>query len=321
MLRRIAGNLFWLARYLERAEWRARLVDVNYRLLVENPGEAKDAWWPLLAVTGEWDLFGEHYEAYDERSILAFFTFDPHNCSSIASCIEYARENCRAVRNRISSELWLEINTLHLDSRRWTSELMLSRGLVPFFSELRERFYRISGVMESTLPHDTGYDFLSLGKWLEAAENIARLLDTRYHFLLPSPIDVGSPLDLAQWAALLRSASALEPYRNTYGNSIAVERVVEFMLFNENFPRAARFCVDRLEVALTRIESACPAELKLSSENSQSKAATVHTLGGKLRAGNAAAAITSGLHEYLLEIQADCAAISDEISTAYFKHE
>jgi uncharacterized alpha-E superfamily protein len=317
----MAANLFWLARCLERAEWRARLVDVNYRLLVENPAEAKDEWRPLLAVTGESDLFGEHYEDYDERSILAFFTFDPHNRSSIASCIEDARENCRAVRNLISSELWLEINTLHLETRHWTSAVMLSRGLVPFFSELRERFYRISGVIESTLPHDTGYDFLSLGKWLEAAENVARLLDTRYHFLLPRPEDVGSPLDLAQWAALLRSASALESYRHAYGNSIVVGRVVEFMLFNETFPRAARFCLDRLEMALARIESACPAELRASSENSSGKVPTVHTLNGKLRAGNASAAITGGLHEYLLEIQADCAAISDEISTAYFKYE
>jgi len=321
MLRRIAANLFWLARCLERAEWRARLVDVNYRLLVENPAEAKDEWRPLLAVTGESDLFSEHYEDYDERSILAFFTFDPHNRSSIASCIEDARENCRAVRNRISSELWLEINTLHLETRDWTSAVMLSRGLVPFFLEPRERFYRISGVIEGTLPHDTGYDFLSLGKWLEAAENVARLLDTRYHFLLPRPEDVGSPLDLAQWAALLRSASALESYRHAYGNSIGVSRVVEFMLFNETFPRAARFCLDRLEMALARIESACPAELRHSSGNSSGKVPTVHMLNRKLRAGNASAAITGGLHEYLLEIQADCAAISDEISTAHFKYE
>jgi uncharacterized alpha-E superfamily protein len=321
MLRRIAGNLFWLARYLERAEWRARLVDVNYRLLVENPAEAKDEWWPLLAVTGEWDLFGEHYETYDERSILAFFTFDPHNRSSIASCIEYARENCRATRNRISSELWFEINTLHLEAKCWTSELMLSRGLVPFFAELRERFFRISGVMESTLPRDPGYDFLSLGKWLEAAENVTRLLDTRYHFLLPSPADVGSPLDLSQWAALLRSASALESYRNAYGNSITVERVVEFMLFDETFPRAARFCVDRLAMALKRIDSACPLELQVSADDSLANVPTAYALNSKLAGGSASAAITGGLHEYLLAIQADCAAINDEIFTAYFKYE
>jgi uncharacterized alpha-E superfamily protein len=321
MLKRIAANLFCLARYLERAEWRARLLDVNYRLVVENPAEAKDEWWPLLAVTGEWDLFAEHYDVCEERSILAFFTFDPHNRSSIASCIEYARENCRAARNRISSELWIEINTLYLEAKGWTSELMLSRGLVRFFAALRERFYRISGVIESTLPRDTGYDFLSLGKWLEAAENVARLLDSKYHLLLPAPTDEESPLDLSQWAALLRSASALESYRNTYGNSIRVERVVQFMLFDEAFPRAARFCVDRLEMALSGIASACPAELQPAADHSASKVPTTYALSSKLRAGSGAAAIGSGLHEYLLELQADCAAIGDEIFASYFKYE
>jgi uncharacterized alpha-E superfamily protein len=315
MLRRIAGNLFWLGRYIERVEWRARLLDVNYRLLVENPAEATDEWWPLLAVTGEWDLFAEHYAAYDERSILAFFTFDPHNRSSIASCIEYARENCRTVRNRISSELWLEINTLHLEAKRWTSERMLSQGVVAFFAELRERFYRISGVIQSTLPRDSGYDFLSLGRWLEAAENVTRLLDTKYHFLLPSLADAGSSLDLSQWAALLRSASALEAYRN----SITIERVVEFMLFDAAFPRAARFCVERLEMALNRIAGSSPTELK--AENPSAKVPTAHALGSKLRTGNASAAIADGLHEYLLAIQADCAAIGDEIFTSYCKYE
>ncbi len=319
MLRRIAGNLFWLGRYLERAEWRARLLDVNYRLLVENPAEARDEWWPLLAVTGEWDLFAEHYTAYEERSILAFFTFDPHNRSSIASCLEYARENCRTARNRISSELWLEINMLHLEAKHWTSELMLSQGVVAFFAELRERFYRISGVIQSTLPRDSGYDFLSLGKWLEAAENVTRLLDTKYHFLLPSPADAGSPLDLSQWAALLRSASALEAYRNAYGNLISVERVIGFMLFDAMFPRAARFCVERLEMALNRIAGSCPAELK--AENPSAKGSTAYILGNKLRKGNASAAIVGGLHEYLLAIQADCAAIGDEIFTSYCRYE
>jgi uncharacterized alpha-E superfamily protein len=321
MLRRIAGNLFWLMRYLERAEWRARLVDVNYRLLVENPGDAKDEWWPLLAVTGEWDLFAEHYDAYDERSILAFFTFDPHNRSSIASCIEYARENCRAARNRISSELWLEVNTLHLEAEGWTSELMLSRGLVPFFADLRERFYRIWGVVESTLPRDSSYDFLCLGKWLEAAENVGRLLDTRYNFLLPGPAEAGSPLDLAQWTALLRSASALESYRNRYGNLINIERVVELMLFDSAFPRSARFCVDRLEMALGRIAGTPRDEPESSNHRNASEVPTANKLTSKLRTGNASAAIAGGLHEYLLAMQADCAAIGEEIFTSYIKYE
>jgi uncharacterized alpha-E superfamily protein len=321
MLRRTAANLFWLTRYLERAEWRARLLDVNYRLLVENPVLIHDEWWPLLAVTGEWDLFAEHYNAYDERSILAFFTFDPHNRSSIASCLEYARENCRAARNRVSSELWLEINTLHLEAKGWTSEMMLSRGLVPFFSQLRDRFYRISGVIENTLARDEAYDFFSLGKWLEAAENVTRLLDTKFHLLLPGPDDPDSSFDLSQWAALLRSASALESYRNAYGNSIRVDRVVEFMLFDEAFPRAARVCIERLEMALNRIGSVGPAEHQASEPNPAAKVPSASLLSNKMRTGSASVAIASGLHEYLLAIQADCAAIGDEIYESYFKYQ
>jgi uncharacterized alpha-E superfamily protein len=229
MLRRIASNLFWLARYLEQAEWLARFVDVNYRLLVENPGNCKDESGRLLAVTGEWGLFCENYDTSDERSILAFLIFDPRNRSSILSCIEQARERCRTARYRISSELWLELNALHLTAKRWDSELVLSHNLMALFTELRQRFYRISGVAQSTLPRDLAYDFLSLGKWLEAAGNITRLLDTRYHLLLLNSADVGS-LNFEQWTALLRSASALESYRNTSGNVIAIDRVVEFML-------------------------------------------------------------------------------------------
>ncbi len=321
MLKRIAGNLFWLTRYLERAEWRARLVDEQYRLVVENPANARDEWWPLLAVTGEWDLFAEHYNAYDERSILSFFTFDPHNSSSIASCIEYARENCRAARNRISSELWLELNTFYLDSRRWSVEMIQSRGLVPFFADLRERFYRVSGVIDGTLPRDSTYDFLSVGKWLEATENITRLLDTRYHFLLPRPAEADLALDLSQWAALLRSASALEPYRITYGNSISTERVVEFMLFDEAFPRAALFCADRLAIALNNIAGAALEQGEVGAGSSVPMVPTAYILISKLREGTAADAIAGGIHEYLLSIQADCAAIGDELFSAYFKFE
>jgi uncharacterized alpha-E superfamily protein len=313
VLRRIASNLVGLRPYRARAYGPPRLLDVNYRLLVESPAHTADGWWPLLAITGEWDLFGEHYAAYDERSILAFFTFDPHNRSSITTCLEYARENCRAARHRISSELWLEVNTLYLESKRWTFEVMRSRGLLPFFAGLRERFYRIAGVMQTTVARDSGYDFLSLGRWLESAENVTRLLDTKYHFLLPQPASADSPLDLSQWAALLRSASALESYRGVYGNAIGAEQVVEFMLFNRAFPRAARFCVERLEAALGRIAAGC--------ENPPDKIPTAYSLGGRLRADSASAAIGGGLHEYLLAIQDDCAAIGEEIFTAYFKCE
>lgn len=315
MLRRIANHLFWMARYLERAEWRARLVDVNYHLLVESSPAGRDGWAPLLAITGDRDEFLKRYASVDESSVLNFFTFDEGNLSSIRGCIGAARENCRALRNRISSELWLEVNTLYLEARRWTPETPLALGVYGFFSELRERFYRISGVVQSTIPRDLGYDFLTVGRTLESAENVSRLLDVKYHFLLPQPEEVGSPLDLSQWAALLRSASAFEAYRKTYGNAIGIDRVVDFLLFDPTFPRAARYCVDRLEMALARIGAGA------MREGGGEKVPTAHAMGVRLRAGSAGAVLAGGLHEYLLEIQQDCARIGDEVFAEYLKFE
>jgi uncharacterized alpha-E superfamily protein len=315
VLRRVASHLYWAARYLERAEWRARLVDVNYHLLVESPPGPHGPWTPLLAITGDREEFAARNESEDEASILRFFTFDDKNLSSIRSCIGFARENCRALRHRISSELWLEVNTLYLDAQRWTPAVLESTGVYNFFAELRERFYRISGVIQNTIPRDIGYDFLTVGRMLECAENVTRLLDVKYHFLLPSPEDVGSPIDLSQWAALLRSASALEAYRKAWGNLIVVNRVVEILLFDATFPRAARFCVDRLETALGRIAAGD------NRVGEPDKVPTAHELGVRLRAGSPVTSIANGLHEYLLEVQEDCARIGDQVFAEYLKFE
>jgi uncharacterized alpha-E superfamily protein len=312
VLRRIANHLFWAARYLERAEWRARLVDVNYHLLVESPRSTQEGWEPLLAITGDRQTFARHRALMDEAGVLNFFAFDRANPSSIASCIAMARENCRALRPRISSEFWLEVNTLYLDAQQWTMPGLYEAGVYQFFAELRERFYRIAGVVQSTMPRDLGHDFLTVGQMLEAAENVTRLLDVKYHFLLPRPQDVGSPLDLSQWAALLRSASALEAYRSLHGNFIRIPQVVDFLLFDPAFPRAARFCVERLDQALARI--APPGEGNI-------RVPTVRALAQRLATGAARDVIELGLHEYLLEIQADCARISDQVFADYLQFE
>lgn len=315
MLRRVANHLYWTARYLERAEWRARLVDVNYHLLVETPAGPSGAWGAMLAITGDRDDFDSRYAADDEASVLGYYAFDEKNPSSIRSCIGFARENCSALRHRISSELWLEINTLYLDTQRWSSAMLEAVGVYGFFSDLRERFYRIAGVIQTTISRDVGFDFLAIGRSLECAENISRLLDVKYHVLLPKLEDVGSPLDLSQWAALLRSASALEAYRRSHGNLIRADKVVEVLLFDASFPRAARFCIDRMGSALGRVEAAG------MHSNGVDRIPSAHALGVRLRAGAASTVIESGLHEYLLGIQQDCARIGEEVFTEYLKFE
>jgi uncharacterized alpha-E superfamily protein len=314
VLKRIANHLFWAARYWERAEWRARLVDVNYHLLVESPPGPQQEWAGLLAITGDREDFFQRYENADEPTVLNFYTFDQLNPSSIQNCIGRARENCRALRNHISSEMWFEVNTLYLDFKAWKLEALYAQGVYGFFAELRERFYRLAGAIENTSPRDSGYEFLTAGRMLEAAENISRLLDVKYHFLLPRVEDVGSALDLSQWTALLRSASALEAYRKAHGNAITIQNVVQFLLFDRHFSRAARFSIDRLVAALEQIAVA-------ADDQPMERVPTPRALQAKLHQGSAAAVIAAGLHEYLLAIQDDCARIGDEVLTNYLKFE
>src|SRR5581483_6745135 len=311
VLRRIADSLFWAARSLERAEWRARLVDVDYRLLVETPVELSQPWTPLLAIAGEEAAFAERWGEPDETKILEFFLFDRGNPSSIRACIETARENTRTLRHTISSELWLDLNTLYLDSQRWSLRELESGGLFGFFSDLRERFYRLSGIVSATLPRDLGYDFLTLGTMLERADNVTRLLDVKYHVLLPDVADVGGPIDLLQWAAVLRSASGLEAYRRAHGNAIRLDRVVDLLLFDATFARSARFCVERVGGALARIAGGTPSASRRAADE----------LAERLACASAADAIAGGLHEFVVGAQSQCADVASAVFDDYLRFE
>ncbi len=313
MLRRVANNLFWTARNLERAEWRARLVDVNYRLLIETPPRESAPWEPLLAIYGEIEPFAERYSVADERSVLNFFTLDPENPNSIRSCINVARENLRSLRHHVSSEFWLDVNTLYLAAQNWTPAVFDSPGVYSFFSDLKDSFYRISGIRHSTLSRDLTYDFMRLGIMLERAEEVSRLLDVKYHFLMPRPEDIGGAADLMQWAAVLRSASALEAYRMRFGNSIRRDNVVDILVFDSAFPRSARFSIDSLVESLRSIASKGgePRPIPRAAEELQKELSTA----------NAPPVISQGLHEFLLHIQESCDGIFAQIYDEYLKIE
>jgi uncharacterized alpha-E superfamily protein len=316
MLRRIADHLFWMSRYLERAEWRARLADVNYHLLVETPAQDAHPWAPLLKITGDGELFAQFYDAPTETQVLDFFTFDLRNPASILSCINAARDNARSLRHRLSSELWLEINTLYLEAQGWSEAVFDQQGVYGFFAELRNRFHRLAGIRDATSPRDIEFDFMTVGTMLERAESVSRMLDSKYHHLLPTLEDVGGPVDRMQWAAVLRSASALEAYRRVYGNHIAVNRVVEFLLFDPGFPRSGRFCIDQLQEAADRIERAAGTSPSIDAPDSPGG-----KLAAALRGGNAEVIIRSGLHEFLMEVQDLCADIGSMIFIQYLRFE
>jgi uncharacterized alpha-E superfamily protein len=308
VLRRVADHLFWAARYLERTQWRARLVDVNYHLILEVPPRDADPWEPLLAITAERDIFARRYARADEASVVNFFTFDRDNPASIANCIEAVRLNLSSIRHLISTELWLAVNRLYLKMRDWSAQ-QAATGLSAFFACLRDDFYSITGVIDATMRRDAAYDFIEIGTMLERADNIARLLDVKYHYLLPRIEDVGGEADLRQWAAVLRSASALEAFRQIYGNSIRVDRVVQMLIFDPLFPRSARYSAERLGAALGRVAAAGgPGD----GPHTMAEGLTVILAGG-----SAGAMIASGLHEFLLGMENQCAVISNSVVHEY----
>jgi uncharacterized alpha-E superfamily protein len=311
MLRRIASHLFWTARNLERAEWRARLLDVNYHLLIESPPRNTEPWAPLLAIFGERELFADSYATTDDASILNFFALDTDNPNSIRSCINTARNDAISLRHYISSELWLDLNTLFLNAQEWTPELFVSPGVFAFFAELKDSFYTLSGILQSTIPRDIAYDFMQLGIMLERAEDVARLLDVKYHFLLPRLEEVGGSIDILQWAAVLRSASGLEAYRKRFGNSIRIDNVIEILLFDPSFPRSAQFALATLATSLNRIQSQAPEPGPAFAQ--------LDDLLALMRSKQPLEVIKSGLHEFLIRIQDGCAALGDEVFQRYLK--
>ena len=311
MLRRIASHLFWTARNLERAEWRARLLDVNYHLLIESPPRDIEPWAPLLAIFGEREVFAESYATADDASILNFFALDTDNPNSIRSCINTARNDAISLRHYISSELWLDLNTLFLTAQEWTPELFVSPGVFAFFADLKDSFYTLSGILQSTIPRDIAYDFMQLGIMVERAEDVARLLDVKYHFLLPRLEEVGGSIDILQWAAVLRSASGLEAYRKRFGNSIRIDNVIEILLFDRSFPRSAQFALEMLATSLNPIQSQAPDPAPAFAQ--------LDDLLALMRSKQPVEVIKSGLHEFLIRIQDGCAALGDEVFQRYLK--
>jgi uncharacterized alpha-E superfamily protein len=313
VLRRIAGSLFWAARYLERARWRARLVDVNYQLLLEVPPRDAEPWEPLVRITAEQELFSTLHSQATEAAVIDFFIFEKENRSSIRNCVESLRANLSPLRHLISSELWLAVNRLYLESLGWSAQTLAAGGVSAFFADLQRHFFTIEGIIVSTMPRDLTYDLIEIGAMLERPDNLSRLLDVKYHYLLPRLEDIGGPADMRQWAAVLRSASAFEAFRKLYGNAIRVNRVVEILVFDAAFPRSMRFCIERLARVLARI-----AEREQEPPSAPPLCADLLTT---LRAGCAEQTIAAGLHEFLIGIETSCARLADQIIDRYMSLE
>ncbi len=252
MLSRVAESIYWMARYIERAENVARIMDANYHMILDLPPNVGEQWEPLVVTTGDEALFKEHYSEFNQENVVQFLTFDTRNPNSILTCLQMARENARSVREWISSEMWQQVNTFYLmvkDASRKGGGIELPHE---FFVEIMMASHLFTGLSENTMTHGEGWEFARLGRMLERADKTARIIDVKYFILLPSVDYVGMPYDHILWSSILRSASAFEMYRKRFGR-IAPDQIIEFMILDPDFPRAIHHCLITAELALRNI--------------------------------------------------------------------
>ncbi|MEM6452470.1 MAG: alpha-E domain-containing protein [Cyanobacteria bacterium P01_D01_bin.105] len=258
MLSRVADSIYWMNRYIERAENVARFVDVNLNLLMDNPVGMQQQWEPLIAVTGDRELFQTLYPKPTANNVLNFLTFDRRSPNSIRSCVRVARENARSVRETISSEMWQQINSFYLmveDAAKARPDDVQQLDLptiYKFYKDVVVASHRFVGVMNATASWNESWHFGRLGRLLERADKTSRILDVKYFLLLPSVTEIGSPLDSLQWIALLKSASAYEMYRKVE-HTISPSGVARFLILDSQFPRSIKFCLRRAEESLHKI--------------------------------------------------------------------
>ncbi|HIK40530.1 alpha-E domain-containing protein [Thermoleptolyngbya sp. M55_K2018_002] len=310
MLSRVADSIYWLNRYIERAENVARFVDVNLNLLLDSPVGVAQQWEPLVLTTGDLTLFKENYGAATADNVIRFLTFDAKYPNSILSCLQMARENARSVRESISSEMWEQVNDFYLmvkDACQRPDDLDLS----DFFSQVKMSSHLFAGVMNATMSHNEGWHFGRIGRMIERADKTARILDVKYFILLPSIKDVGTPLDELQWIALLKSASGYEMYRKRQ-HRITPQDVVNFLVLDREFPRSIQFCLLEAERSLHQITGSSrgvwrnPAERALGKLRSELDYITVEEITQR------------GLHEFLDDLETALNDIGRKIRETFF---
>lgn len=311
MLSRVAESIYWMSRYVERAENVARFISVNLNLSLDMPGETGQQWWPLVVITGDDAKFQDRIGKTTKESVVQFLTFDLENPNSVLSCLRTARENARSVREIISAEMWEHINKFYLTVRDGGTIDDVLDNPYAFYERVNVSGQQFIGVTDATMTHGEAWHFCQLGRMLERADKTSRILDVKYFILLPTLSDVGTPFDDIQWLALLRSASALEMYRQRHGR-ISPVNVVKFLVLDREFPRAVLHCLTAANESLHAISGTytgtfCnPAEQRLGQ------------LRAELAYTQAEVVIADGLHEFIDDFQRRLNLVGDAIYECFF---
>jgi uncharacterized alpha-E superfamily protein len=310
MLSRVAESIYWMSRYVERAENVARFIDVNLNMMLDSSGDDQQ-WWPLVNTTGDHADFEKRYGAATQESVIRFLTSDRDNPNSMISCLRAARENARSVREIISSEMWLQLNQFYLKVNDAAATGGGMESLHDFYTDVKLSSHLFTGITDATMTHGEAWHFCRLGRKLERADKTSRILDVKYFILLRSVADVGTPMDDTQWAAVLRSASAFEMYRKRQGR-ISPKGIVQFLLLDQEFPRAIRFCLNAARESLHAISGTPFGTFRNNAEK------LLGQLCSDLAYASVDEIVNTGLHEYLDDLQDRMNLVGNGIFETFF---
>jgi uncharacterized alpha-E superfamily protein len=314
MLSRTADHLFWMARYTERAENTARMLDVNVQtaLLPQSADATERGWRAMLGISELEEAFHAKYPKFSGSDVIDFMTRDPANPSSIVSCLASARENARAVRGKLTTEVWETHNTTWLEVQNQLRNRSLRNDPSPFFEWVKYRSHLSRGVTIGTMLKDEAFYFIRLGTHLERADNTARILDVKFHGAAQSgpSSDLGEPTvqdpqrDFYYWAAILRSVSAFEIYRKVYRDVITPARVAELLMLRPDMPRSLLGCLEEVVANLKQV----------ANDNSARTERFAGRLHAQLKFANIDDILEQGLHDYLERFLADINELGNRVS-------
>ena len=316
MLSRVANSLFWMSRYIERAENTARIVDTNLQLLLDfrnlDDSTLAEHWMPIVESTGDEEAFLAKYSRATGHAVTEFLVFDTENPNSIVRSVAEARENARMVRDQITVELWEELNRLYLWLRDAEARQLWEHSPTEFFANIKNSSLLLLGLIYATFVHDEGWQFMQAGKFIERADKITRIIDVR-HATFPAK---GAPVNISQrdaldWSAVLRSCSAWDAYKSAYGADVRPEWAVELLLYNEEFPRSVRFCIEKFDDALRAISGVRDRRFSNEAEKLSGR------LLAELEYGSIDEVLAFGVHAYMDFLQGRFNDIGAELFNAY----
>ena len=313
MLCRVADSVFWMSRYLERAENAARFIDVTSAIALGYRGSSESLWSSLLHAGGNVEDFRKRYDITSRENVMRFLLFDRQNYNSVYSCLAGARENARSIRENLTTPMWEAVNRFYLRVRNAAahSDEVLANSHA-FLEQIKRSAHQVLGVTSATWSRGEAWQFSTMGYLIERADKTSRILDVKYFILLPTPADVGRGVDVVQWAALLESSSALQMYRRTFGR-IEPNNVVEFLVLNPKFPRSLRFCIWQAEDSLRGISGSPPHGFNNRAEQLMGQ------LSSELSYVSSQDIMNRGLHEFIDDFQVRLNGVGAAISETFFQ--